>query len=206
MNIFDLFKQIETGNKPQGNITHIIAGLGNPGDKYTGTRHNIGFVAIDALADKLGVKIDRARFKALVGEAELGGKRVLLMKPQTFMNLSGEAVREASDFYKIPHENIIIIYDDVSLPVGKLRVRVKGSAGGHNGIKSIIEHLGGDDFPRIKIGVGQKPFPEFDLADWVLGKIPDGDRDNMKKAINEAVECPEYIIKGEAQKAMGLYN
>ena len=170
-NIFDLFKSIEkkTETRP---ITHIIAGLGNPGEKYANTRHNAGFIAIDYLAEKLGVRVDRVKFHALVGECELGGKRVLLMKPETFMNSSGVAIGEAAAFYKIPPENVIVLHDEISFDAGVIRIRRKGSAGGHNGLKSIIEHLSSEGFPRIKIGVGQKPSPDYDLVDWVLGKFP----------------------------------
>ena len=146
----------------------IIVFLGNPGMKFENTRHNVGFMAGDELAKKLNVKIDRAKFKALVRQVEIGGEKVLLMKPQTYMNLSGDAVREAMAFYKIPIDHVIVISDDVSLPVGKLRIRRSGSAGGHNGLKDIIAKCGGDGFPRVKVGVGEKPHPDYDMADWVL--------------------------------------
>ena len=169
--IFDLFKKIEK-KEDQTPITHIIVGLGNPGDKYTYTRHNAGFLAIDYLLNKYSITCDRVKFKALVGEIKLGGVRALLMKPQTFMNLSGTAIKEACDFYKIQPENVIVISDDASFDIGKLRVRKSGSAGGHNGLKSVIECLNSDKFPRIKLGVGQKPSPDYDIADWVLARIP----------------------------------
>ena len=150
MGIFDLFKQIEDSRQTtSGPITHIVVGLGNPGKEYTYTRHNAGFMCMDVICSKYGACIDKSKFKALVGECTIAGKRVLLMKPQTFMNNSGEAIREAADFYNIPAENIIIIYDDISIDVGKLRIRKKGSAGGHNGIKSIIAHLSSSEFPRV---------------------------------------------------------
>ena len=154
-NIFDLFKQIEKKDAPaMGNLTHLVVGLGNPGDKYTFTRHNTGFLALDFIAEKCGVKVDRVRFKSLCADTRIGEHRVLLMKPQTFMNLSGEAVGDAADFYKIPPENIIVLFDDINFDVGAMRIRRSGSDGGHNGIKSIIYQLNSDAFPRVKIGVG----------------------------------------------------
>lgn len=205
MSIFDLFKKIE--NKTQGGaISHIVVGLGNPGAEYEKTRHNAGFMAIDRLCDSLGVKCDRAKFKALVCEATIGEARVLIMKPQTFMNKSGEAISEASRFYKIPAENVIVISDDVSLAVGKLRIRGKGSAGGHNGLKSIIEHLGTQDFPRIKLGVGEKPHPDYDMVDWVLGKFPKADLDSLLKTIDSIPGAVATMVKGDITTAMNSYN
>ena len=183
----------------------IIAGLGNPGKKYENTRHNMGFLTIDLLAEEYDIKVDKLKFKSLVGEGRIAGQRVLLMKPQTYMNLSGEAVGAAARFYKIPPENVIIIYDDVSMAVGKMRIRLKGSAGGHNGIKSIISHMG-DTFPRIKLGVGEKPHPEYDLADWVLGKFTDGDRKLLSEKFDSAYQAVQLIIDGQSDKAMNLYN
>lgn len=206
-NIFDLFKMIEKNDSAEkGNVTHIVVGLGNPGDKYRNTRHNVGFLTLDYISEKLGIKVNKSKYKALVCDAEFGGKRVLFMKPQTFMNNSGEAVREAADFYKIPVENIIVIYDDISLQPGKMRIRLKGSDGGHNGIKSIIYHLNSNEFPRIKIGVGAKPNPEYDLADWVLGNIANEDRESTYKCIEGAYECVELMLQGNANKAMEKYN
>lgn len=206
-NIFDLFKQIET--KPEstsGSVSYLVVGLGNPGDKYARTRHNIGFMVLEYLSEKMNVKITRSKFKALVGEGEISGKRVLFMKPQTFMNNSGEAVRDAADFYKIPPQNIIVIYDDISLQPGKMRIRQKGSDGGHNGIKSIIYHLNSNEFPRIKIGVGAKPNPEYDLADWVLGNIAKDDQEATFKCIENAYKALPYMIEGKTEQAMGLFN
>ncbi len=207
-NIFDLFKQIESGNQTisQRSVSFLVVGPGNPGEKYAKTRHNIGFMAIDYMSEKLGVKVNKAKFKALIGECNIASKRVILMKPQTFMNHSGEAVREAMDFYKLSSENILVIYDDVSLVPGKMRVRLKGSAGGHNGIKSIIEHLGTNEFPRIKIGVGAKPNPEYDLADWVLGTFDKNDMELVSQCIQNTVECTELIVGGNTNKAMEKYN
>ena len=170
--IFDLFKQISKQNTaPTAAPTHIIAGLGNPGKEYEKTRHNAGFMALDHLSAKLGANVSRLKFKALCGEAQIGTHRVLLMKPQTFMNLSGDAIAEAASFYKIPPENILILVDDVCQDTGRMRVRQSGSHGGQNGLKNIIARLGSDKFPRIRFGVGQKPNPQYDLAAWVLGVL-----------------------------------
>ena len=205
MSIFDLFKKIE--NQPQGGaISHIVAGLGNPGDKYDKTRHNAGFIAIDRLCDSLGVKCDRAKFKALTCEATIGNSRVLIMKPQTFMNLSGEAISEAARFYKIPADKVIVISDDVTLAVGKLRIRGKGSAGGHNGLKSIIEHLGTQEFPRIKLGVGEKPHPDYDMVDWVLGKFPKEDLDKLTKTVESVPSAIASLIQEDITSAMNRFN
>ena len=205
--IFDLFKKIEkkppTPNAP---ISFILAGLGNPGDKYTFTRHNAGFLAVDYLAEKYNFKVDRSRFKSICGEMTLGGKRGLVMKPQTFMNNSGEAIREAADFYKIAPENIIIFVDDISLAPGKLRLRKKGSDGGHNGLKSIIYQLNSDNFPRVKIGVGAKPHPDYDLVDWVLGTFPDEDKKLIFDALTRAADGLPTILSGDYEKAMNLLN
>ncbi len=207
--IFDLFKQIaqkreeSTAGDP---ISCLVVGLGNPGDKYFHTRHNAGFLALDYISQKANTNIDRSKFKALVGEANIANKRILLMKPQTFMNNSGEAVSEAASFYKIKPENIIVIFDDISLDVGRMRVRRDGSAGGHNGIKSIIEHIGSDKFPRIKIGVGQKPHPDFDLADWVLSEFGKEDKEKLFAMFGYAHEGLEKILSGDIDGAMQLCN
>jgi len=205
--IFDLFKKIEGERAtPAGPPAYLLVGLGNPGDKYTYTRHNVGFLALDSLAELYGVRIDRARFKAMVGEATLEGHRVLLMKPQTFMNLSGTAVREAAYFYNIPPEHIIVIYDDVNLDVARLRVRGKGSDGGHNGIKSIVAELGSDAFPRIRIGVGKKPHPDYDLADWVLSELHREERELLAKTVPTVREGVSLLLKGELSAAMSRCN
>ncbi len=205
--IFDLFKQIGSKNpEPTTPPEWIIAGLGNPGDKYFHTRHNTGFLSMDYLSQKYGAKINRSRFKALVGQAEIAGKQVLLMKPQTMMNLSGDAIAEAAAFYKIPAERILIIYDDISLDVGRLRVRAKGSDGGHNGIKSIILRLNSDTFPRIKVGVGQKPCPEYDLAAWVLGEFPDADKKTLFEVFPMVCRGAELILTNKIDAAMGECN
>ena len=205
--IFELFKKISSENtSPSGPITHVVVGLGNPGAQYLHTRHNAGFLAIDYMCNKYNARVNKSAHKGLVGEATIAGKRVLLVKPQTFMNLSGECVRAALDFYKIKPENLIIIYDDISLDVGRLRVRRDGSAGGHNGIKSIIYHLNSDQFPRIKVGCGKKPHHDYDLADWVLGAIPIKEREVISKNNDAVYDAVCDIIKGDIEKAMGKYN
>lgn len=206
-NIFDLFKQIEKGSAaPTGAPTYLVVGLGNPGKEYANTRHNAGFLAIDRLAAQYGATVDRARFKALVGEAVIGGVRVLLLKPQTFMNLSGESVREAAAFYHIDPAHIIVIYDDVNLDVGRLRVRGKGSDGGHNGIKSIIYHLVSDEFPRVRIGVGKKPHPEMDLADWVLSSFSAEEREKLTAVFGVAEKGVSLLVGGDLAAAMQACN
>ena len=184
---------------------YIIAGLGNPSREYEKTRHNAGFDAVDILADKLGVRIEERKHRALCAKGIIGGERVLLMKPQTFMNLSGESIRDAADFYKVDPEHIIIMYDDISLEVGQLRIRTKGSAGGHNGIKNIIAHLGTQEFPRIKIGVGGKP-PRMDLADYVLSRFPAEERKIMETAFRDAAEAAGVLIAEGPDAAMNRFN
>lgn len=204
--LFSLFKQIETEKSPSEPVSHIIAGLGNPGDKYKYTRHNAGFLALSYMSQKLNVDITKSKFKALYTECVIGGKRVILMLPQTFMNLSGEAVRAAMDFYKIPIENVLVVFDDISLACGKLRIRKSGSAGGHNGLKSIIEHAGSDAFPRIKIGVGEKPHPEMDLADWVLSSFSQDEQKVLFDKFENVFKASELIVKGDITSAMNNYN
>lgn len=204
--LFSLFKQIETEKSPSEPVSHIIVGLGNPGDKYKYTRHNAGFLALSYMSQKLNVDITKSKFKALYTECVIGGKRVILMLPQTFMNLSGEAVRAAMDFYKIPIENVLVVFDDISLACGKLRIRKSGSAGGHNGLKSIIEHAGSDAFPRIKIGVGEKPHPEMDLADWVLSSFSKDEQTVLFDKFDNVMKATELIVKGDITSAMNNYN
>ena len=187
-------------------FTHIIAGLGNPGSKYETTRHNIGFIAVDRFAQLNGCKINKIRFKSLIGDCRIGANRVLLMKPSTFMNLSGEAVTEAMRFYKIPPERVIVFSDDISLDLGKLRVRRKGSDGGQKGLRSIIYLSGSDEFPRVKIGVGAKPSPEWDLADWVLSRFTSSEIKLLEPVIDNACDAAELIVRGDIEKAMSLYN
>lgn len=192
--------------KKSGAYDYIIAGLGNPGAKYEMTRHNAGFLAIDMLAMKQNKEIKRLKFHALTCDAEIEGKKCLLMKPQTFMNNSGEAIGEAAKFYKIPPQNIIVLSDDISLDVGKIRIRRKGSAGGHNGLKSIIAHLGSEDFPRVKIGVGKKLNAYMDLADWVLGRFPKELEPQLKEALENADGAISLIVQDKFDRAMNLYN
>ena len=187
-------------------VSWLIVGLGNPGDKYDGTRHNAGFWAVDALADQGRFQVTRVKFKALTAQAEVGGQGALVMKPATYMNLSGEAVGEAARFYKLPPDHVLVFSDDVDLPLGRLRIRTGGSAGGHNGLKSIIQHLGTDQFPRIKLGVGGKPHPDYDMADWVLGKPQGEDRKNIDEAVKRAAQAVEVYIRDGAQKAMSRFN
>ena len=192
--------------KRSGGISWLVVFLGNPGTKYEMTRHNAGFMAGDAMAKAQGAAINRSRFKALTGTCDIGGETVMLMKPQTFMNLSGEAVAQAVSFYKLAPYHVIVVSDEVALPIGKLRIRTKGSAGGHNGLKNIIALLGTDQFPRIRIGVGAAPHPDYDMADWVLSSFKGKDAEDILAAAAraaEAVEC--YITKG-ADRAMNLYN
>ena len=192
--------------KRPGGISWLVVFLGNPGTKYEMTRHNAGFLAGDAMAKAQGAAINRSRFKALTGTCDIGGETVMLMKPQTFMNLSGEAVAQAVSFYKLAPDHVIVVSDEVALPIGKLRIRTKGSAGGHNGLKNIIALLGTDQFPRIRIGVGAAPHPDYDMADWVLSSFKGKDAEDILAAAAraaEAVEC--YITKG-ADRAMNLYN
>lgn len=184
---------------------YLIVGLGNPTRKYEKTRHNIGFDVMDALAEKYDIEMNQKKEKAICGTGYMEGQKVLLAKPQTFMNLSGESVRAAADFYKIPPDHIIVIYDDISLDVGHLRIRTKGSAGGHNGIKNIIAHLGTQEFPRIKIGVGGKP-PRMDLADYVLSRFPAEERKIMETAFRDAAEAAGVLIAEGPDAAMNRFN
>ena len=191
--------------KKSGGVQWLLVCLGNPGPKYEHTRHNMGFLAADLLAEREHIKINRIRFKAVTAELTFGGQRVLVMKPQTYMNLSGEAVREAVRFYKIPADHVLVIYDDVSLPVGKIRVRPSGSAGGHNGIKNIIAHLGTQDFPRIKIGTGA-PGEGGDMIDWVIGVPSQAERKVLVESFRRAIDAAECIIEHGCQKAMNDFN
>lgn len=206
-NIFDLFKQIKQhDDAPQTPVEAIIVGLGNPGGEYEFTRHNAGFLALDTLAKSAQAEVKKIKFKSLVGEAVVGEKRCLLMKPSTYMNNSGEAVVEAMNFYKIPIENVLVLYDDISLEPGLLRIRRKGSDGGHNGIKSIIYLTGKDTFPRIKIGVGKKPDPRYDLAKWVLSAFTKEEYERMEGAFGQAGDAAALIVQGKIDQAMNLYN
>jgi PTH1 family peptidyl-tRNA hydrolase len=189
-----------------GGVEAIVVGLGNPGRQYEGTRHNIGWRALDAAAEAWGGKIVKSKHKALTDTVTVNGKKVLLMKPQTFMNASGEAVGDAAKFYKVAPQNVIVLSDDIALAPGVLRIRKTGSAGGHNGLKSIIAHLGSQDFLRLRIGVGEKPHPEYDLADWVLGKFSPADNKVIDERMADIVAALELMIAGEPDKAISKYN
>ena len=213
MSIFDVFARLEkekadkaAKESASGPIEWLIVGLGNPGAKYDGTRHNAGFRALDHYCKVSGQKIDRMKFKALVGEGQFGGARVLFMKPQTFMNLSGEAVRDAAAFYKLDPSHIIVLSDDISLDVGRIRVRGKGSAGGQNGLKNIIYHLNTEQFPRVKIGVGAKPHPDYDLADWVLSRFTNDEQEAIDSAAARAMQAAEEIVRSGAASAAQKFN
>lgn len=188
------------------NIEYLIVGLGNPGRQYENTRHNAGFIALDYIADDLGVRVNRIKFKSTVGEATVAGHRCLLMKPSTFMNLSGQAVTEAMRFYKLPPQKVIILCDDINLDVGKLRIRRKGSDGGQNGIKNIIYLSGSDEFPRVKIGIGKKPHPEYDLKDWVLSRFTDKDKTILKDTLPKIANAVGLMVNDDIDKAMNMYN
>ena len=206
--IFDLFKKISgtSDTKPLGNVDYLVVGLGNPEKKYEKTRHNAGFMAIDYLAERFCVKVDRAKYSSLVGEAVIADKRVLLMKPQTSMNLSGNAVIEAARFYKIAPENVIVLSDDITLDVGRLRVRRKGTHGGHNGLRSIEARLSSQDYQRIKIGIGAKPHPDYDLVDWVLGNFSNEDIATLKESFDKLYSGLAKMVSGDTEGAMQICN
>lgn len=187
-------------------VEWLVVGLGNPGKEYDLTRHNIGFMAIDRMAERNHTDVKRIKFKGLCGECTMSGKKVLLLKPSTFMNLSGQSVQEAMSFYKIPPERTIVLFDDINLEPGKLRIRRKGSDGGHNGIKNIIYLSGSDQFPRVKLGVGKKPHPDYDLKDWVLSRFTKQEQEALSPALDNACAAVELMIKGETDRAMNLYN
>lgn len=193
-------------HRSSGGASWMLVCLGNPGDQYENTRHNVGFMVADQLGERYRLPIQKLKFKALTNVFTISGEKVLVMKPVTYMNLSGEAVGEAARFYKIPPERVLVISDDVSLPLGKLRIRKGGSAGGHNGLKSIIQHLGTDQFPRIKVGVGQKPHPDYDMADWVLSKFAGEDLKTITEAIRKAADAVECLIQEGPDKAMNRFN
>ena len=207
MSVFDIFKQLEHKEPARtGAVEYIIVGLGNPGTEYENTRHNIGFMTIDTLCEKYKLNCKKLKFKSLTCDAMISGKRCLIMKPSTYMNKSGEAVIDAMSFYKIPPERTIIVFDDISLEPGKMRIRRKGSDGGHNGIKNIIYLSGSDMFPRIKMGVGAKPNPEYNLADWVLGHFKKEDGEKLEKCFDNAVSALELMVDGKIDQAMNKYN
>ncbi len=206
--IFDLFKKIsqDRGSEEKLPIAYIVAGLGNIGKEYERTRHNAGFMALDALAKHYSAEVKTVKFHSLVGECKIAGARVLLMKPTTYMNNSGVAIAEAASFYKIPPERVLVLHDEISFDVGVMRIRRKGSAGGHNGLKSIIAHLGSEEFPRIKIGVGKKPSPEYDLVDFVLGRFPEADLSALNAQHQSICEAAALIIAGKIEDAMSKYS
>ena len=208
MSLDSIFEKLAQGRKPQptGPVEYVICGLGNPGTQYENTRHNAGFMAIDTLAAELNVKVDRLKFKSLYADTVIEGKRCILLKPSTYMNNSGEAVRDVLDFYKLSAENLIVLYDDISLDVGRTRIRRKGSDGGHNGIKSIIYLTGKDNFPRVKIGVGAKPHPDFPLADWVLYNFKKDEGEALEKSLENTAKAVRLMVQGNIDKAMNLYN
>lgn len=189
-----------------GSVSWLLVCLGNPGREYAETRHNVGFLAAEHLAQKSGVRIERLKFRALTGTVELGGERVLVMKPQTYMNLSGEAVGEAARFYKLAAERVLVISDDVSLPLGKMRIRAGGSAGGHNGLKNIIQHLGTDAFPRIRVGVGAPAHPEHEMVDWVIGKFSREERRVLEEMLEKTIDAAECIVREGVQRAQNRFN
>lgn len=209
MSIMDIFRRLEAekaAKSPGGKPEWLIVGLGNPGKKYELTRHNAGFIALETLAKAHNIPVKNLKFKSLCGQGTISGIPVLLMMPQTFMNLSGEAVSAAANFYKIPNDKILVLYDDISLPVGKLRARSKGSAGGHNGIKNIIYHLSTDVFPRIKIGVGSPPHPDYDVVDWVLGTFSAEDRKELIPSVDKAVSAVSTLLTDGVEKVASLIN
>jgi len=208
MSIFDIFKKLDAEKeaKAAAPVSYLIVGLGNYGTKYDNTRHNAGFMALDHLAEKYGAKVDRLRFKALTGECMIGTTKVLLMKPQTYMNLSGEAVQEAAAWYKLDAEHVIVLCDDITLDVGRLRVRKKGSHGGHNGLRNIIQMLSADAFPRIRIGVGIPPHPDYDIIDWVLGKFNEEDTKTIKESTKRAADAVVELLTNGVESAMNQYN
>ncbi len=205
--IFDLFKQISknesTGTDP---VSYIVVGLGNPGEEYVHTRHNAGFLCLDYISQKCSCKINRVKFKGMCADTVISGKRVLLLKPQTYMNNSGESVKEAADFYKIPPQRIIVICDDVNFDVGYMRIRKKGSDAGQRGVRSIISHLKTDDFPRIKVGVGKKPTPEYDMADWVLSKFSSEEQKVLYTSIESSYEALSLMLEDKTDQAMAKFN
>ncbi len=206
--IFDIFKRLETQKSASAAtpITHLVVGLGNPGKQYALTRHNAGFLCMDYICERYGVKTDRSKFNALVGEATIAGARVLLMRPQTYMNASGEAVAAAAKFYRIDPSHVIILSDDVSLDVGGMRVRGKGSDGGQRGLRSIIDDLGTDQFPRIRFGVGKKPHPDYDMKDWVLSTFTPSELDKLKSLFPVACDGIECLVRGDLDAAMQTCN
>lgn len=206
--IFTLFDQISKSDAaPSGPVTHLVVGLGNPGAAYEGTRHNAGFVCLDAIATAAGAAVTELRFHALTADTSYGGRRVLLMKPQTLMNASGVAVAEAAHFYRIPPERVIVLCDDINFAVGHARIRLKGSHGGHNGLRDIAARLSSDAYIRLRIGVGQKPSPDYDLADWVLGRLPADEREFLRNTVAPRMaDAVRLLLEGQPDIAMSRYS
>ena len=207
MSIFDVFDRISANSQnARGKIEYVIAGLGNPGPEYENTRHTAGFIVLDMLAKQCGEEINRMQFKGRTADVMLGDKRCLLLKPTTYMNNSGESIVQALEFYKLDVSSLIVVCDDISLDVGRLRIRRKGSHGGHNGLRSICELTGSDSYERIKMGVGKKPHPDYDLAKWVLGKFGKEDMEKLNTAAENACECIKLMVQGKTDQAMNKYN
>lgn len=207
MSIFDVFDRISANSQnARGKIEYVIAGLGNPGPEYENTRHNAGFIVLDMLAKQCGEEINRMQFKGRTADVMLGDKRCLLLKPTTYMNNSGESIVQALEFYKLDVSSLIVVCDDISLDVGRLRIRRKGSHGGHNGLRSICELTGSNSYERIKMGVGKKPHPDYDLAKWVLGKFGKEDMEKLNTAAENACECIKLMVQGKTDQAMNKYN
>ena len=207
MSIFDVFDRISANSQnARGKIEYVIAGLGNPGPEYENTRHNAGFIVLDMLAKQCGEEINRMQFKGRTADVMLGDKRCLLLKPTTYMNNSGESIVQALEFYKLDVSSLIVVCDDISLDVGRLRIRRKGSHGGHNGLRSICELTGSDSYERIKMGVGKKPHPDYDLAKWVLGKFGKEDMEKLNTAAENACECIKLMVQGKTDQAMNKYT
>lgn len=207
MSIFDVFDRISANSQnARGKIEYVIAGLGNPGPEYENTRHNAGFIVLGMLAKQCGEEINRMQFKGRTADVMLGDKRCLLLKPTTYMNNSGESIVQALEFYKLDVSSLIVVCDDISLDVGRLRIRRKGSHGGHNGLRSICELTGSDSYERIKMGVGKKPHPDYDLAKWVLGKFGKEDMEKLNTAAENACECIKLMVQGKTDQAMNKYN
>ncbi|MCL2055024.1 MAG: aminoacyl-tRNA hydrolase [Oscillospiraceae bacterium] len=207
MSIFDIFERLnKEKEQSRGSFEFIIAGLGNPGAKYENTRHNAGFAVLDAIAQKYNADMKKLKFKAQMGDAVIFGKRCILLKPVTYMNNSGESIEAAMSYYKIPVEKVIVCYDDITLEPPDIRIRRKGSDGGHNGIKSILTHTDEGEFPRIKIGIGKKPHKDYLLSDWVLSKFSEKEKPLIKEAAVKAVEAAELIVQGKIEEAMGRFN
>ena len=192
--------------RSSGGVKYLVVGLGNPDKKYRNTRHNTGFIAVDYMAGELGIELSKKKFDSLTAEAVIAEEKVLLMKPQTYMNLSGVAVEKAASFYKISPENVIVIFDDISLPVGRMRIRRKGTHGGHNGIRSIIDYLQSENFPRVKVGIGERPNPHYDLADWVLSTFKEDELKSIKEVAGHCLDIVKLIIEGNIEQAMSKYN